>query len=1279
MPIEIQCTTCSYRVHVKSKYAGKRVRCPKCQSRIEVPQPSDSKNVVDEMSLPPSPPPPPAPPQAKQRQLSPEPPPRPVPTSRKHKRPAWLLVSVGGVAALLLVLAVYAAYTMGIRSRRPATTPAGQPIVAGVETHVTSPSPVPQITEPAQREDYSPSLPSERSDVSHDVPAAPTDKTSSVPDAESSSPDAEVTVPGTASPNLEPNPPAPDAEQPPLKSPAATTESQTSTATVAVAEEETTPPPPTIAVFKPLPLENPATSMAMAEDGRYLVLSHQTANQITIYDVLQHDVVATLTTVAPRCILCRGDKVFVSNRGQGTISVFAYKEGWKQVNQLKVLKPNIVHLSAPGGENFSDELLVTCHGDGEAAPSLDSQVFVVDVKKDRCRPIARPPLASVSHDGRLVMTQDSFRTSPSGMMTVFNYREYVAASSKTQPVMRGDPLRTPFVYQVASGSYWIGNDVVYGGVPLSELKRDLGRLIVPDLSERTIYALTENLLTAHRLDVTFTEIGMREAVFPQPPEQFHEVYQLLSRRRDYLLDHPVAYTHGDRLFLFVLTASGGMLLAADTPAFTGKAAPPFAAGNDVATSSETPSGGQSDRAMPGADPASISGLLERFPSRIVAGKLFQFSFPIPQQTSIELMSQLAGLTLTPKGELRWTPTADQVGVHELKIRVEQGGGTVFLRPTLEVIDEELAASVRGDLSALDSFQRLELAVDRYAISDSFDRAQTLLLQGDTLRVLGDDGITVADTRQLPNRYDFIEDRRDAYVAVTRNPEPVLHVVDRRSLEIRQEIRLTTDETQVLEITDLAINPTGPVSYVAIKCAVELPRYTVLTVDEQSGRVQAPGILGTWVEVSPDGKRLYTGYKDIYDRGSTFHINPDWRLIEIPEYGNVDMLISWSIGSRPRLRQVIRQAGGNGNGIRLSSDGQRVSYLSFVGTPMHSKNLQGWNARELGDPPVNYETKDRAVTTELAFHPWLPLVAVPGGGAAILFHRETGELLENKLLIPSGGLGDVQVERLFFSPNGRNLLFVCSAGALGRYLRAVPLKLTQQELASRVNPRLRAPNSGESTPRKVPRTQLAALDPLRTRESLTARDIGQKYLDAVVSVLTDNTSGTGFFIGSTGYLLTSAHIVEDADSVEVVYNSKPGAKDYAPLKVPAEVIRSDDTLDLALLKIESTIDLVHVHFASDEPVETGESVTVIGDPGLGDQILNRTMTTGIVSNPNREIDGQPYVQISAAVNPGNSGGPLFNENGFVIGLISLKGNIEGAGFAVPTSLLKTFLQQAVDGK
>jgi serine protease Do len=87
------------------------------------------------------------------------------------------------------------------------------------------------------------------------------------------------------------------------------------------------------------------------------------------------------------------------------------------------------------------------------------------------------------------------------------------------------------------------------------------------------------------------------------------------------------------------------------------------------------------------------------------------------------------------------------------------------------------------------------------------------------------------------------------------------------------------------------------------------------------------------------------------------------------------------------------------------------------------------------------------------------------------------------------------------------------------------------------------------------------------------------------------------------------------------------------------------------------------------------VTVIGNPGLGSEILTHTMTTGIVSSPGREIDGLNYIQTSAAVNPGNSGGPLFDSLGRVIGLVVLKAKIEGTAFAVPSKDLREFLEKA----
>ncbi len=97
------------------------------------------------------------------------------------------------------------------------------------------------------------------------------------------------------------------------------------------------------------------------------------------------------------------------------------------------------------------------------------------------------------------------------------------------------------------------------------------------------------------------------------------------------------------------------------------------------------------------------------------------------------------------------------------------------------------------------------------------------------------------------------------------------------------------------------------------------------------------------------------------------------------------------------------------------------------------------------------------------------------------------------------------------------------------------------------------------------------------------------------------------------------------------------------------------------------------------VESGERVAVIGNPGLGATILDYTMTEGIVSNPKRELDDQSFLQTSAQVNPGSSGAPLFNANGLVIGMISLKGRIEGAGFAIPAEDISGFLLSSVSAK
>ncbi len=91
---------------------------------------------------------------------------------------------------------------------------------------------------------------------------------------------------------------------------------------------------------------------------------------------------------------------------------------------------------------------------------------------------------------------------------------------------------------------------------------------------------------------------------------------------------------------------------------------------------------------------------------------------------------------------------------------------------------------------------------------------------------------------------------------------------------------------------------------------------------------------------------------------------------------------------------------------------------------------------------------------------------------------------------------------------------------------------------------------------------------------------------------------------------------------------------------------------------------------------GAAVSIIGHPGMGDQILEHTMTTGVISNPKRSIEGVNHIQTNASVNPGCSGAPLFNERGNVIGLVVLKARMEGVAFAVPRDELEKFLRGAV---
>ena len=140
----------------------------------------------------------------------------------------------------------------------------------------------------------------------------------------------------------------------------------------------------------------------------------------------------------------------------------------------------------------------------------------------------------------------------------------------------------------------------------------------------------------------------------------------------------------------------------------------------------------------------------------------------------------------------------------------------------------------------------------------------------------------------------------------------------------------------------------------------------------------------------------------------------------------------------------------------------------------------------------------------------------------------------------------------------------------------------------------------------------------------------------------NSLGSGFILSADGYILTNAHVAQDADKIIVRLSDQR--------ERPAKVIGADDLTDVALLKIEGE-NLPTVKIGDSDTLEVGEWVLAIGSP-FG---LEHTATQGIVSAVGRNLPSGayvPFIQSDVAVNPGSSGGPLFNLRGEVVGILSL---------------------------
>ncbi len=174
--------------------------------------------------------------------------------------------------------------------------------------------------------------------------------------------------------------------------------------------------------------------------------------------------------------------------------------------------------------------------------------------------------------------------------------------------------------------------------------------------------------------------------------------------------------------------------------------------------------------------------------------------------------------------------------------------------------------------------------------------------------------------------------------------------------------------------------------------------------------------------------------------------------------------------------------------------------------------------------------------------------------------------------------------------------------------------------------------------------------------------------------TSEAKGSGVIISPDGYIVTNNHVIEGAKKV---YVTLANGESY-----DAAIIGSDDATDLGLLKIEAT-GLTAAQFGNSEGIRKGDTAIIIGNP-LG--YLDGSVSSGIISATGRTLDFSDgttlhnLIQTDAAVNPGNSGGGLFDSHGALIGVVCAKTSsteVEGLGFAIPVSTVRTVIQDLKD--
>lgn len=259
---------------------------------------------------------------------------------------------------------------------------------------------------------------------------------------------------------------------------------------------------------------------------------------------------------------------------------------------------------------------------------------------------------------------------------------------------------------------------------------------------------------------------------------------------------------------------------------------------------------------------------------------------------------------------------------------------------------------------------------------------------------------------------------------------------------------------------------------------------------------------------------------------------------------------------------------------------------------------------------------------------------------------------------------------------------CFAHVL-RLDRADPQRLAEAEtffqsieLAAEAQPLIalgKATSAGAAT-RFASALSLPPLPVAKAETRMSSEVLYTTVAPSVVLIKSDDGNGTGVCVGAPGVLVTNAHVVGDAETVQVYpfQMVKDQLERGTPITGRVVFKATDD--DVAIVVLDTPPPTLKPLIVSDQAQRPGVRVYAVGNPGLGSSVLEQTITEGIISSTQRELFGKIFMQHTAAVNPGNSGGPLLDEFGQIVGIVTAKANLENISFAIPAGRIREIFSQ-----